>query len=147
MDKDSTILELYGTLEEAAARTGLAAQLLKEKGLREEAERLAKLHHAIRLLAGTVAGYTKPSKAANLIEEAAKGLDQPTTWTTPCSVEAAELMLAASLLLKADRLTAKLARERQLTLRTAHKVSQLLHRASYTIHAVIQARICRAGHT
>ena len=142
MDKDSTILELYGTLEEAAARTVLAAQLLREKGRAEEAERLARLHQAIRLLAGAVAGYAKPGKAARLVEEAAEGLDQPTTWTNPCSVEAAELMLAASLLLKADRLTARLARERQLTPSTAHQVSQQLHKASYTMHTIIQARLC-----
>ncbi len=147
--KHSDEIELYGSLEEAEARLAVARNMLAEKGDPETAERLLLVQKALRavmtLLADPERGRGLVPRALALLLEAARGLAEPTGWSLHgCSPEDAEMMLASTLVRRADRLVSRMAEKGLLDSESAGEASRLLSTISYVLYR-LHWSLCRGG--
>lgn len=141
LPKHSTVFQLYGALEEAEARIGLARSMARGRGVEEAllaAERLVR--GALHLLASGDTGVVEPLLAA--AGEAAAALGEPSGWSLAgCSVEEAEAAVAAAKAREAERLVSGLVTEGLLPRPLGEAVSALLAAAADILYRA-RRRLC-----
>ena len=136
LPKHSPVFQLYGALEEAEARIGLARARTRDPVLGEAlllAERLVRA--ALHVVATGEAGV-----AGRLLEEAkraALGLPEPRGWSLAgCSVEEAEAAIASAKAREAERLVSALVEEGVLPPEVGEAAAGLLSAASLILYRV-----------
>ena len=141
LPKHSRVFQLYGAVEEAEARLGLARSMAGDPLVAEAlllAERLvrAALHVAVTGDKEVVDGLLREA------ERLRERLGTPGGWSLPgCSLAEAEAAVAAAKAREADRLLAGLAEEGLLGLEVAEAASKLLAAAADLVYRA-RWRLC-----